>query len=244
VRKSLLKANAPLFEWLLRLFDPLLAILAGWLAYRWYLGTWVLPERYLLALISVGVFCFALFPLLRLYAPQRGVTLFEESRRLVNAWLLLAAAWFGYLFLSKAGADFSRAWSLYWIGFGVAMHFAFRAGIRFLLRALRRRGYNLRYASSSAPRLAGDISHRLALRSSGLLSARPTTTTAPRRRPRGRRGSPRCDQSRTTSRPSPVDQTGCGLRAADERRIREPPLSFASILWRSARCRTFSTLRC
>jgi len=164
VRKSLLKANAPLFEWLVRLFDPLLAILAGWLAYRWYLGTWVLPERYLLALISVGVFCFALFPLLRLYAPQRGVTLFEESRRLVNAWLLLAAVWFGYLFLSKAGADFSRAWSLYWIGFGAAMHFAFRAGIRLLLRALRRRGYNLRHVIIvGAGRLGQDIARRLAL---------------------------------------------------------------------------------
>ena len=43
MRKSLLKANAPLFEWLVRLFDPLLAILAGWLAYRWYLGTWIPP---------------------------------------------------------------------------------------------------------------------------------------------------------------------------------------------------------
>ena len=29
MRKSLLKDNAPLFEWLVRLFDPILAILAG-----------------------------------------------------------------------------------------------------------------------------------------------------------------------------------------------------------------------
>ncbi len=163
VRKSLLKANAPLFEWLVRLFDPLLAILAGWLAYRWYLGTWILPERYLLALIGVAIFCFALFPLLRLYSPQRGVTLFEEIGRLVNAWLLLAAAWFGYLFLSKSGADFSRAWSLYWIGFGAAMHFASRAAIRLVLRSLRRRGHNLRHVIIvGAGRLGQDIARRLA----------------------------------------------------------------------------------
>ena len=163
VRKSLLKANAPLFEWLVRLFDPLLAILAGWLAYRWYLDTWILPERYLLALIGVAIFCFALFPLLRLYSPQRGVTLFEEIGRLVNAWLLLAAAWFGYLFLSKSGADFSRAWSLYWIGFGAAMHFASRAAIRLVLRSLRRRGYNLRHVIIvGAGRLGQDIARRLA----------------------------------------------------------------------------------
>jgi putative colanic acid biosysnthesis UDP-glucose lipid carrier transferase len=164
MKRSLLKDNAPLFEWLMRLLDPLLVVLAGWLAYRWYLHTWNLPERYLLALIGVALFCFALFPLLRLYSPQRGVTLFEEAGRLANAWLLIAAAWFGYLFLSKSGADFSRAWSLYWIVFGAATHFAFRAGIRLVLRALRRRGYNQRYVVIvGAGRLGQDIARRLAL---------------------------------------------------------------------------------
>jgi hypothetical protein len=40
MNRSLLKDNAPLFEGLVRLFDlSLLVILAGWLAYRWYLRT-------------------------------------------------------------------------------------------------------------------------------------------------------------------------------------------------------------
>jgi len=163
MKRSLLKDNAPLFEWLVRLFDPLLAVLAGWLAYRWYLGTWILPERYLLALIGVAVVCFALFPLLRLYAPQRGVTLFEEAGRLANAWLLIAAAWCGYLFLSKSGVEFSRAWSLYWIAFGAAIHIVFRAAIRLVLRELRRRGYNQRHiVVIGAGRLGKDIARRLA----------------------------------------------------------------------------------
>jgi len=163
MKRSLLKDNAPLFEWLVRLFDPLLAVLAGWLAYRWYLGTWMLPERYLLALIGVAVVCFALFPLLRLYAPQRGVTLFEEAGRLANAWLLIAAAWFGYVFLSKSGVEFSRAWSLYWIAFGAAIHIVFRAAIRLVLRELRRRGYNQRHiVVIGAGRLGKDIARRLA----------------------------------------------------------------------------------
>jgi putative colanic acid biosynthesis UDP-glucose lipid carrier transferase len=161
--RSLLKDNAPLFQWLVRLFDPLLAVLAGWLAYRWYLGTWILPERYLLALIGAAIACFALFPLLRLYAPQRGVTLFEEAGRLTNAWLLIAAAWFGYLFISKSGVEFSRAWSLYWIAFGAAIHIAFRAAIRLVLRELRRRGYNQRHiVVIGAGRLGKDIARRLA----------------------------------------------------------------------------------
>lgn len=164
MKRSLLKDNAPLLEWLVRLFDPLLVIVAGWLAYRGYLDTWNLPERYLLMLFGMAVFCFALFPVLRLYSPQRGVSLFEEAGRLVNAWLLIAAVWFGYLFLSKSGADFSRAWSLYWIVSGVAMHFAFRAGIRLVLRHLRRRGYNQRHVVIiGAGRLGQDIARRLAL---------------------------------------------------------------------------------
>ena len=163
MKRSLLKDNAPLFEWLVRLFDPLLAVLAGWLAYRWYLGTWILPERYLLALIGMAIVCFALFPLLRLYAPQRGVTLFEEAGRLANAWLLIAAAWFGYVFLSKSGVEFSRAWSLYWIAFGAAIHIVFRAAIRLVLRELRRRGYNQRHiVVIGAGRLGKDIARRLA----------------------------------------------------------------------------------
>jgi len=163
MKRSLLKENAPLFEWLVRLFDPLLAVLAGCLAYRWYLGTWILPERYMLALIGVAMLCFALFPLLRLYSPQRGVALFEETRRLVNAWLLIAATWFGYLYLSKSGVDFSRAWSLYWIAFGAAIHIAFRVTIRLVLRHLRRRGYNQRHiVVIGAGRLGQDIARRLA----------------------------------------------------------------------------------
>jgi len=164
MNRSLLRDNAPLFEWLVRLFDPLLVIAAGWLAYRTYFDTRHLPERYLLALIGTAMFCFALFPLLRIYSPQRGVTLFNEGGRLANAWLLIAAAWFGYLFLSKSGNDFSRVWSLYWIMFGFATHFAFRAGIRLGLRQLRRRGYNQRFVVIvGAGRLGQDIARRLAL---------------------------------------------------------------------------------
>ena len=59
MNRSLLRDNAPLFEWLVRLFDPLLVIAAGWLAYRTYFDTRHLPERYLLALIGTAMFCFA-----------------------------------------------------------------------------------------------------------------------------------------------------------------------------------------
>ena len=162
VNRSLLKDNAPLFEQLVRLLDPLLLAMVGVIAYAVYLGGWNLPERYVLAIVGMTFVCTALFPVMGLYAPQRGVTLFEEVRRLFNAWLLLAAAWFAFLFLSKTGSEFSRVWSTYWIGFGFGIHLAFRGGIRLVLRALRRRGYNLRHIIIVGAGILGrDIAERL-----------------------------------------------------------------------------------
>jgi putative colanic acid biosynthesis UDP-glucose lipid carrier transferase len=146
VRRSILKEHAWLFERLMRLFDPLVVIAVGIGAYEAYLEPAEAPaERYILAVIALAFACATLFPLAGLYAPQRGVTLFEEVRRLFNAWLLLAATWVAFLFLSKTGIEFSRVWSTSWIVGGFAAHLVFRGAIRLQLRALRRRGYNLRH---------------------------------------------------------------------------------------------------
>jgi hypothetical protein len=67
------------------------AILAGVLTYRTYLGSWSLPERYQLFVLGAALAVAALFPLFRLYEPQRGVNIAEEFRRLSFAWLLLGA---------------------------------------------------------------------------------------------------------------------------------------------------------
>jgi putative colanic acid biosynthesis UDP-glucose lipid carrier transferase len=163
MRRSLLKPHAPLFEWPIRVVDPLIVGLAGLTAYRLYLDAWNPPEHYVLALLGVAILCSLVFALLGLYAPQRGVTLFEEVRRLANAWLLMAAAWFAFLFLSKSGPEFSRVWSLYWLGLGFAGHLGFRGSLRLVLRALRSRGYNLRHiVIVGAGALGRDIVDRLA----------------------------------------------------------------------------------
>jgi len=160
--RSLLKDNAQFFEWAMRLLDPLLVAIVGAIAYRIYLDGWDLPERYTLAIFGMAFVCATLFPFVGLYAPQRGVTLFEEVRRLVNAWLLLATTWFTFLFLSKSGADFSRVWSIYWIGMGFLVHLGVRGGIRLALRTMRRRGYNLRrIAIVGAGKLGREIAQRI-----------------------------------------------------------------------------------
>ena len=160
--RSLLKDNAQFFEWAMRLLDPLLVAAVGAAAYQIYLADPLLIERYTLAIFGVSLACAVLFPFVGLYAPQRGVTLFEEVRRLLNAWLLLATAWFAFLFLSKTGSDFSRVWSIYWIVAGFVVHLLVRVAIRMTLRTLRRRGYNLRrIAIVGAGELGREIARRI-----------------------------------------------------------------------------------
>jgi putative colanic acid biosysnthesis UDP-glucose lipid carrier transferase len=162
MNRSLLKDNAQFFEWAMRLLDPLLVALVGAIAYLIYLDDPILLERYTLAIIGMSFACASLFPFVGLYAPQRGVTLFEEFRRLVNAWLLLATAWFAFLFLSKSGSDFSRLWSIYWIVAGFLVHLIVRGAIRLTLRSLRRRGYNVRrIAIVGAGELGREIAQRI-----------------------------------------------------------------------------------
>ena len=133
--------------------------------------------------------CFALFPLAAAFTRRSAASRCSRRRgRLVNAWLVIAAAWFGYLFLSKSGNDFSRAWSLWWIAFGLAAHVTFRASPFVLaLRVLRRRGYNQRHiVIVAAGRLGRDIALRLArtpwsgLSVRGLLRRQPGTGRNPR----------------------------------------------------------------
>ena len=161
MNRSLLKDNAQYFEWAMRLLDPLLVAAAGAIAYLIYLDDPALLERYTLAIIGMSFACAALFPFVGLYTSQRGVTLFEEVRSLINAWLLLATAWFAFLFLSKSGSDFSRVWSIYWMVAGFLAHVVARGGIRLTLRMLRSRGYNVRRIAIVG---AGDLGQEIARR--------------------------------------------------------------------------------
>lgn len=162
MNRSLLKDNAQYFEWAMRLLDPLLVAAVGAIAYTIYLDDPVLLERYTLAIIGMSFACAALFPFVGLYTSQRGVTLFEEVRRLINAWVLLATAWFAFLFLSKSGSDFSRVWSIYWIVAGFLVHIVARGVIRVVLRTLRSRGYNVRrIAIVGAGELGREIARRI-----------------------------------------------------------------------------------
>src|SRR5688500_13217181 len=106
--RSVLKPHATLFATVLRASDPVVAVIAGIIAYDASLGGWSLPERCHLFLIGAAFGVAALFPLFRLYEPQRGISGADEFRRLFFAWLLIAAIVAATLFVTKSGDAFSR----------------------------------------------------------------------------------------------------------------------------------------
>ncbi len=145
MRRNLLKENSTLLDVALRVADPVFAIAAGVVAYRAYFDTWDLMPNYVTALLVVALFALAAFPSFRLYQSQRGISFAEEVRALFLAWGAIAVTGGMLLFLTKTGAEISRGWALIWMLGGFLAHAASRAALRGALRALRRRGRNLRH---------------------------------------------------------------------------------------------------
>lgn len=80
-----------------------------------YLRSLALPEHYWLFLIVGALSVAALFPLFRLYEPQRGISIVVELRQLTLAWALLTGIAGGALFATKSGDAFSRVWVAIWL---------------------------------------------------------------------------------------------------------------------------------
>jgi len=161
--RSVLKPHAALFAATLRICDPLVTVLAGLVAYRAYLGPQTPPDHYLLFL-AVGALAVAtVFPLFDLYQPQRGAGLADELRRLVYAWVALAAITGATMFATKQGELYSRVWVTSWLVGGFVLTTALRVSIRLGLRALRLRGLNQRHiAIVGAGTLGRTVATRLA----------------------------------------------------------------------------------
>jgi Undecaprenyl-phosphate glucose phosphotransferase len=143
--RNLLKTHATLLERLLRLADPLWLVAAGVVAHAAYFGNAALPDNYWFAIIMGAALCLGVMPLAGLYRPQRGMSLAVELAVLFNAWLILAGCGMAFLFATKTGIAYSRVWAGLWVAFGMTGHALLRIALRMALRALRRRGYNLRH---------------------------------------------------------------------------------------------------
>ena len=143
--RDLLKTHASLLERLLQTADPVWVALSGLLAHAMYLGNEPMGDNYVMAIVVGTLLCLAVLPLTGLYRPQRGISLTVELGALFKAWVIVAGFGVAFLFATKMGAEFSRVWSGLWVLLGVTGHAVMRVALRLSLRALRRRGYNLRH---------------------------------------------------------------------------------------------------
>ncbi|MCO6431619.1 MAG: undecaprenyl-phosphate glucose phosphotransferase [Deltaproteobacteria bacterium] len=167
----MLKQKRQLFEFLFMGVDLVVVTIAWCLAYwlRFHTGYFPLDKgvppfsTYFSMLIFIWLIWAFVFGQMGLYRPMRGIRRSYELWLLLNAnalaLLLLIAV--TYLFREKT-VQFSR---LVFALFGVLslmLTIAQRSLLRFVLREVRRRGYNLRYMLIvGAGKVAGDIAARI-----------------------------------------------------------------------------------
>lgn len=167
----MLKQKRQLFEFLFMGTDILVVTLA------WLLAYWLrfhsnlvevdkgIPQfaHYMSMLPFIWIIWAFVFRWTGLYKPMRGVRRGIEFWLLVNAHalalLLLIAA--TYLFREKS-VPYSRLVFAYFGGLALCLSVLQRSCLRFILREIRRRGYNLRYILIvGSGKVAGDIATRI-----------------------------------------------------------------------------------
>jgi putative colanic acid biosysnthesis UDP-glucose lipid carrier transferase len=164
--RGFLKEHAGRLDYLSRLVDP--AIAAMWSLAMIYCCDFAESFDILRQLAMYGVVLIVfVFPSFGIYRSWRGVDLYKELQNITFAWITVTAFLNVILFLFSRGEDpyltgpfslFSQKAFLIW-AMGVYITIAlFRILLRFLLRWLRRRGYNKKWAVIVG---AGTIGRRL-----------------------------------------------------------------------------------
>ncbi len=156
--RSVLKPHATIAATIQRVSDPVLTVVVGIAAHAGYLGRLAVSEQYVLFMVLAALAVAAMFPLFRLYEPQRGVCVAQEVRQLALAWLFVSGLVGTAIFATKTGDAFSRVWVALWLVGGFCGTVAMRLSIRCVLRTLRRRGLNLRHIAVIG---AGSLGERI-----------------------------------------------------------------------------------
>lgn len=169
----MLKQKRQLFEYLFVVAD-LVVVSAAWVIAYWvrFKSGWVpvdkgVPEftQYLSMLLFIWLIWAFVFRRMGLYRPMRGVRRSRELWVLVNAnalsiLLLISVT---YLFREKS-SQFSRLVFVYFWFIATLLTVCERSMLRFFLREVRRKGYNLRYMLLvGAGQVAADMVSRIRL---------------------------------------------------------------------------------
>ncbi len=136
---------------LIRLLDVLLIWLAGYLAL--YSRRFIQPPPQLpdslagyYSLIAAAGLIFLLLSK-EVYRSWRGVAIPFMLVRVGVTWSLVLTLLLLWLFLNKASEEFSRIWFMLWASTGLVLLWLERILIYYLLRVLRKKGFNLRHVA-------------------------------------------------------------------------------------------------
>lgn len=167
----MLKQKRQLFEFFFMTTDLLVVSLAWVLSYYLRFHTELvevdkgIPElkNYLSMVLFIWLIWAFVFRRMGLYRPMRGVRRIKEVLLLFNANALALLLFIAvtYLFREKS-VPFSRLVFAYFGALSLFFTVTCRVALRFILREVRRRGYNLRYMLIvGAGKVAGDIATRV-----------------------------------------------------------------------------------
>ncbi len=167
----MLKQKRQLFEYLFMMTD-LMVVSVAWIVSYWLrFKTNLVPIEkgipefgpYLSMLIFIWLIWAFVFRRMGLYRPMRGTKRAHELWTLVNAnaFAILLLIAITYLFREKS-VQFSRLVFVYFWALATLFTVMQRTTLRFVLRELRRKGYNLRYMLVvGAGNVAGDLASRV-----------------------------------------------------------------------------------
>ena len=147
--KSRIRMSAPWVAYFVRAADGLSIVVAGYVALH-VRRVLDLPIEFTAdlslyyGLISVAALLFAALPA-EVYRSWRGSQIPSMLAGVSARWAGLVGVLLLWLFVFKASEDFSRVWFLLWTITSLAFLWTERFCIYIFLRALRRKGFNLRH---------------------------------------------------------------------------------------------------
>ena len=144
VKRGLLKHNAASLLFCVRLLDVVLWIIAGLLAFWVKFGHLRLNVNYRLIILFGALLIPVIFSCFKVYDPLRGRQFYKHVRRIFFSLCVVMMCLMMLVFSLKVGAHFSRAWVFYCAMIAAVLLVAFRFGLNFFLKILRKRGFNQR----------------------------------------------------------------------------------------------------
>ena len=142
--KGLLKEHSQALAMVIRIMDVIAILMAGVIAYWYKFGDCTISGYYAGALLIAAMFTLVVFSSFQIYQSARTEGMWVHIARLTQAVLAILLLLAALAFLTKTGENFSRMWFVLWAIISLTLLILFRCSLLFILRLMRRRGWNER----------------------------------------------------------------------------------------------------